>query len=802
MDHLSDFSKIKSRVEGQYPNPIATVFRKCRISNKEDLGSRHKNIVDLFEATVKLLCIIQLQEIHKFFPNFRDALPQKEKTLEFLKRPSLGGWVGLLRILCNLKLDKQHLDWSNRITEWYRQGKGEQTMEVLNLFQSFDGIHFDSRSKTPCAEILNAFVTYRNKLIGHGANISEAELKSRLPVLEKIMSFVLESLAFLEEVRIIHIDRIEVVSQNDYLCKGSLLSGTAVEPVEFSSTVLPDKSELYIFRECEGKAEDKDVFTVSPFLLWIRNEGASAPDIYFYNDAWKTKLEYVSYQTGLYYYHRELHASFGELVKIKLKPGVEEDAHIHMSVEERHEKSERLYKRAMLLLSEEKYEDAVETLESCLEYERRSDAFLELARAQQALGESEDAIKQILQNVLDQNPEHSEAHWIISGLDKEESEDKHEMEVDEEQEIMTFFHVLLPKSLRKFTGIIWFGIIALFCLISMGIELSLGNLEYIPITVLYFIDLELGVIGHIVLRDFHIKLKLPLSQQLESLSLERFEKRFNQQTRLIFGSFILENGRMKWGKTLKEASPQERTYFLFYFPFVALICFLGVVMSGTSHTDELLMLKRIIEYAFLVTMAFPVIRYAVMLPVFIFNFSKVTLKPMLSKLSNDGIKAFGKVIVLDISVAVAMWTFGLLVALLLIEEVFYYIDFIFVILGSLLFIWLSVFMPFSLRRAAAAAKQKSISIYSSHLEDAYKGFLEDPGEGSLERYKWLIQKQSVIKKIPVWPLTLSQTIMTLVVSNLFLLLGDFLYINCRLGFFDQQLLELQTWFQNFISTII
>jgi len=88
---LPSFADVKSTVESSYPTPIASVFRRCRVASKEDLGGRHKNLVDLFEVFTKFLCIVQLQEARQKIPNLKDRLPQKEKTLQFLKRPSLGG---------------------------------------------------------------------------------------------------------------------------------------------------------------------------------------------------------------------------------------------------------------------------------------------------------------------------------------------------------------------------------------------------------------------------------------------------------------------------------------------------------------------------------------------------------------------------------------------------------------------------------------------------------------------------------------------------------------------------------------
>ncbi len=239
----------------------------------------------------------------------------------------------------------------------------------------------------------------------------------------------------------------------------------------------------------------------------------------------------------------------------------------------------------------------------------------------------------------------------------------------------------------------------------------------------------------------------------------------------------------------------EKLYFLGFVPIAILVCLIGVYFSGADQMGIATIIKRVVEYSFIVLLAFPVMRYSFILPLFIFNYSKVTLKPMLSKLSNDGVKAFGKVINTTIVMAIILWTCMLFNVTLLIKEEYYHLDFLFILFGSLLFTSLSLIMPFRIRRAARSAKQKSINVYSSHLEDAYNHFLEDPNDQSLERYNWLIQKQSVIKKIPTWPLSVMQTIFTLGISNIILLTSDYLYVSYRLGLLDEYLAGIREYFQ-------
>ena len=52
----------RAYTESALPQPLAVVARRYRIMPTEDLGGRHKALVDLFEVLVKFMCIVQLQE--------------------------------------------------------------------------------------------------------------------------------------------------------------------------------------------------------------------------------------------------------------------------------------------------------------------------------------------------------------------------------------------------------------------------------------------------------------------------------------------------------------------------------------------------------------------------------------------------------------------------------------------------------------------------------------------------------------------------------------------------------------------
>src|SRR6056297_2218412 len=91
--------EIKEQLIRRYPLPIASIYNRYICMDENDLGGRHKLLIDLFEGLSKMLCVIALKEVLANVPDFKEQLPQKEKSLDFLKHPSLGGFVSLLREL-------------------------------------------------------------------------------------------------------------------------------------------------------------------------------------------------------------------------------------------------------------------------------------------------------------------------------------------------------------------------------------------------------------------------------------------------------------------------------------------------------------------------------------------------------------------------------------------------------------------------------------------------------------------------------------------------------------------------------
>ena len=86
-----------------------------------------------------------------------------------------------------------------------------------------------------------------------------------------------------------------------------------------------------------------------------------------------------------------------------------------------------------------------------------------------------------------------------------------------------------------------------------------------------------------------------------------------------------------------------------------------------------------------------------------------------------------------------------------------------------------------IRRAAHESRAKASQLYADHIETAFKAFIQEPSESTLERFQWLKAKQRVIQKLSTWPLTLTHTLVVVVGANALLALVILWFLHRRLS---------------------
>lgn len=761
------FKEIRSAVESRYPQPLAQAFRRYRVSPAADLGGRHKMLIDLFELFMKFLCIVELQEGLQCNRNFRDRLPQKDKTLEFLRRPSLGGWVGLLRTLSELEgAQTIELPWTKTISEWYLHGQDEQSATMLALLGELGTVEFNRKNKQHRAEIINALVTYRNKNLGHGAHSGGEEVGRRLQILEQVVAYLLDSANFLGNMSLIFTEGISVAEGNRWTTEAKELRGMAEEPLSFVLGLQLHFHELYLCGPT-AQIEQLQPIAIGPFAVWQLNEASKQHEMYVFNDAWRTKLEYLSYSSGAYYYHKELHEEFRNLLHLEIAAGGEASVLEDLPPEQRAERAEHHFKLGVHLAVQGKLEDAAGQLEHSAMYERRARTFLELARVQRQLNDPAEAIRHTLQNCLDMEPDNAEALALVIEVEDKGRTAQPVASADtvapDQFKCPMFVDAFTSRRLRSLGWLWWAALMVAYYTVSAIVEMAFGERVFVVSLGGMLVCTLVFTSGLTLARPLFLWLRYPLSLQLDGMRLERFEQWFRAQAGRVFGDLRFENGKFQLGETIRA----EPLFWLGSVGWLLAIELLILVGTASFSQNPVILAKRIVDFFFVIMWLYPCVRYIVCTTGFIYNYSQLSLKPMLTKINDEGMRSLGSLMAFNIGLACLAFVSYFLPASFTHRGRIYSDIVVLLVIWVIVLIW-SIGMPLMVRRAARRAKSSAVMAYSGHIEAAFKRFLENPTEESLKAYQWLVANQSVIQRIGIWPLSLQQTLLLVVGSNLLL----------------------------------
>src|SRR6056297_225876 len=704
-DQYQDFNSIRSVDERTYPRPIASVYRRCRVTSRQDYGGQHKNLIDLLEVLIKFFAISALAEARLHINNFSDRLPQKEKSLEFLRRPSIGGWVGLLRSLCSFETTPG-LRIIPLIAEWYNRSKQEDNRAALQKLAQIEGLNFNTSSKKPHAELLNGLVTYRNKQLAHGARFTDEEMELRLDVLKSVLGYLLDSARFLQQFQLLHIERVEITEKKEYQIEALQLNGSTEEPVNMVSPSEVELHELYLHVSDADVRDFNRSVALSPFLLWKYNEKTKSSELFFYNDAWKTKLEYLSYESGAYFYHKELHRAFEELLSLKLADSGMEDDVSHLSTEERAARAEELYKRATFQSSQSHYEEALEMLEQAAVYERRADIFCQMATIQHELGELNETVEQTVLKALEIDPDNPSALALQSELRREKGEggNKAVNTAGSSAPVIehpTLLHALAPPRARKWASLFWFILGAGFYSLAALVEWFWGD-PHFSLICMMVLALYTGVVVMVsIARRVTITVRVPLSLQLDSMRLNRFNEWFKDEMDLIFGKYSYTPR----GTLAVTASMRTEPFVWTAWAMWTVVLSVGAIYLTEAVGPFIFTTLRIAVVLLLWGIGFAAARTVIGLLFFMYHYGELSLKPMISRLANEGLRAFAPIMLL--LVVGGTVTFGLLILVALegVQIAGYY-DFYFLAEATALILALSFGLPIMLQRSGKMARQK------------------------------------------------------------------------------------------------
>jgi hypothetical protein len=784
-NHSTDFESLKTLVETDFPTPIATVYRRTRLVRTDNQGEILQGLIDLFELFVKFQAIVALSELKTRAPSSLDRITQEGKSLEFLRRPSLGGWVGLLRAFGSDDTVSERCTFNAALAEWYSSPGSSAGNTALGGLREI-GLQPTGKNKTPIPGVIDALVTFRNKQVAHGARSDTRDLKQQIGVIRSCLALLLSSAEHLRALKIIHIDRIQVAEDKKYIIDATRLEGTNPDPFDFRTVRELDLQEVYALKD-ELSEEDFSPVGLSPFLIWQHNEKTNASEAFVYNDYWKSKLEFLSYESGHFVHHKKLHRMFEDLLDLEGSDTFVEDEYAHLDDEERDLKAEDLQRRARVAVDHGRPEDAEELLERSLGYRVSARGFVELAHVQQAMGESDSLVLATLDRALELAPDDGEAISLRQSLSVENAElstggkgvdlslrDTSNGDVYYPAP-KTVYQAFVPARWRAYGGLVWIAIVVLWFIISTTIERHVG-LEPVAVG-------GGGVMLAIVMRTVTYsrssleKARVPLSLQLSNMRQDRFDRWFSKQIETIFGSFpVGANGRIQWIQVVRT-----NIWTIAGCTVLVGVGITGGVLIGTvPEMSVLIRAKRIVDYLLFTVLGVVGIASSVGITKMVYDYGNLGLKPLVGSSGGEGLRAIsGLFSVLSVVISsLFVLFFGILAQPFLDPktnlDLFYLSIMLVFVLGYI------GLVPFMLFRAAREAKRRTLRKYQEHVEDALNQFVRKPDEGALERYTWLTRNDKPVRKLRTWPMSVEQTL-GMILLNLIVIGFSVAYAMVRLG---------------------
>jgi hypothetical protein len=141
---------------------------------------------------------------------------------------------------------------------------------------------------------------------------------------------------------------------------------------------------------------------------------------------------------------------------------------------------------------------------------------------------------------------------------------------------------------------------------------------------------------------------------------------------------------------------------------------------------------------------------------------------MLSKLNDDGLRSFGKLLSLNVVLATTA-NVSYFVGASFMHKGPLYGDLPILISISIVVAFWSIGMPLMIYEAAKSAKFDASHAYADQIEQSFAEFIANPEDKTKERYQWLLKNQCVIQEISCWPMSIIQTLIFVCGGNLLLL---------------------------------
>ncbi|MBI4602978.1 MAG: protein kinase [Planctomycetes bacterium] len=285
------------------PLPIARGLRRHR--NSTETRERHDAAYYLFEIYLKYAASLAIARY--LAAEGRDH--RVNAALKGLARPSLGEWARFLRECLGFLTGKDSSPAVAALAVLLER-KESRWPEAVRLYNELRALRTGSPSERPQASLgmlLDEIVTYRNRVLAHGAPMPGEHYRGFGELLASAFGEILRESPFLTVLRLVSFPAVTVEGGTRIECQ--VVEHMGLQPIRRETPYVvplsgtqsaPTKGVLYLL------GEDGDLTLLDPLLI------AHREDVYFLNEA-DGSPEYLSYSTGERHRPADLPGAQGEL---------------------------------------------------------------------------------------------------------------------------------------------------------------------------------------------------------------------------------------------------------------------------------------------------------------------------------------------------------------------------------------------------------------------------------------------------------------------------------------------------------
>ena len=286
------------------PLPLAQLY--CRARNAKDGRGRHDSCFYLFESLIKIAGMPMVACYREELKNGGEHVEALDRLLAQLALPSLGQFVGILRETARYYGERDDAETHPLGHVWGQLNEKRKELNgMLELFRRIkngpEGKLAGDRSVT-ILQLIDALVTYRNAVIGHGAGRATSFYEEEMgPLMFPAVNDILEEgvwdllgppgsqLVLLEQAAEGEDGRYEV-EVRELIGLQSERSAPAFLDADVGKDFTPDRMALL----WPGREEP---LMLDPLLLYQENE--ISEDVLILNrDRNRKQVEFLSYATG------------------------------------------------------------------------------------------------------------------------------------------------------------------------------------------------------------------------------------------------------------------------------------------------------------------------------------------------------------------------------------------------------------------------------------------------------------------------------------------------------------------------